>query len=167
MLEARALVWPDEAACADTARALAARPGLRRAFIELRGDLGAGKTTFTRHLLHALGVTGPIKSPTYAVLEPYCVEGPDVLPLDPGRLGPAQLDISHFDFYRFEDPQEFEDAGFRDVFAAQGLKIAEWPDNAHGLLPPCDLRIDITVRADESRAVRLSAHTLLGVSLLP
>jgi tRNA threonylcarbamoyladenosine biosynthesis protein TsaE len=157
MLEARALVWTDESACAETARTLAAKPGLRRAFIELRGDLGSGKTTFTRHLLHALGVTGPIKSPTYAVLEPYAVIGLDL----------STLDISHFDFYRFEDPQEFEDAGFREVFAAEGLKIAEWPDNAHGLLPPCDLRIDITVAPDDSRQVRLSADTPLGASLLP
>ncbi len=75
-------------------------PALRDAFIELHGPLGAGKTTFVRHLLHALGVAGRIKSPTYAVVEPYAVDG---------------LAISHFDFYRFDDPREWEDAGFRDV----------------------------------------------------
>lgn len=159
ILETRSLPWPDEAACAATAQRLAAHPSLRAAFIELHGSLGAGKTTFTRHLLQALGVTGRIKSPTYAVMEQYPLPG-----------GPA---ISHFDFYRFEDPQEFEDAGFRDVFGAPGLKIAEWPEKAQGLLPVADLRIDIAFEdaaavADGGgpRRVRLAAQTPLGRELL-
>ena len=159
ILEARTVRWPDEAGCASTAQALAARPGIARAFIELHGTLGAGKTTFVRHLLRALGVTGHVKSPTYAVVEPYST---------------AAFEIWHFDFYRFEDPQEFEDAGFRDIFASPGLKLAEWPERAAGLLPPCDLRIDITLMdanpADDSRDpcrdVRFQAFTPLGVSLL-
>lgn len=159
ILETRSLPWPDEAHCAATAQRLAAHPSLRNAFIELHGPLGAGKTTFTRHLLQALGVTGRIKSPTYAVMEQYPLPG-----------GPA---ISHFDFYRFEDPQEFEDAGFRDVFGTPGLKIAEWPEKAQELLPVADLRIDIAF-ADEAageegggpRSVHLSAQTPLGVELL-
>ena len=163
ILETRSLPWPDEAACAATAQRLAAHPSLRHAFIELHGPLGAGKTTFTRHLLQALGVTGRIKSPTYAVMEQYPLPGTPV--------------ISHFDFYRFEDPQEFEDAGFRDVFGAPGLKIAEWPEKAQALLPVADLRIDIAfddagvqVGAGEEgggpRRVRLAAQTPLGVELL-
>ena len=100
--------WANEAACEAWARQLAGKPGTTQAYIELVGPLGAGKTTFVRHLLHALGVPGRVKSPTYAVLEPYRVE-------------PLALDIWHFDFYRFDDPQEFEDAGFRDVFASPGL----------------------------------------------
>ena len=92
------------------------RRRLRNAFIELQGALGAGKTTFARHLLRALGVTGRIKSPTYAVMEPYEL---------PRSRRPA-----HFDFYRFDDPHEWEDAGFRDVFASAGLKLAEWPEKA-------------------------------------
>lgn len=163
ILETRSLPWPDEAACAATAQRLAAHPSLRTAFIELHGPLGAGKTTFTRHLLQALGVTGRIKSPTYAMMEQYPLPGAPV--------------ISHFDFYRFEDPQEFEDAGFRDVFGAPGLKIAEWPEKAQELLPVADLRIDIAfddadvhVGAGEEgggpRRVRLAAQTLLGVELL-
>lgn len=144
--------WADEAACQATAEALASRPALRDAFIELHGTLGAGKTTFARHLLQALGVTGRIKSPTYAVLESYEVAG---------------LAISHFDFYRFKDPQEFEDAGFRDVFASAGLKIAEWPEQAAGLLPVADLRVELIPLDGDERRVIFQAHTPRGLELLP
>ena len=144
-------LWSDESACEACARALAARPALREAFVELHGPLGAGKTTFVRHLLRALGVQGRIKSPTYAVVEPYELPG---------------LAISHFDFYRFDDPREWEDAGFRDVFAAPGLKIAEWPEKAAAVLPVPDLRLVIEVADDEARQVRLEACTLRGLELL-
>ena len=144
--------WADEAACTATAQALAQRPALREAFIELHGTLGAGKTTFVRHLLHALGVQGRIKSPTYAVLESYEV---------------SDLSISHFDFYRFKDPQEFEDAGFRDVFAGPGLKLAEWPEQAHGLLPTADLRMELIPLDGDERRVTFDAHTPRGLELLP
>ncbi len=147
--------WPDEAACAASASrlatALAERSALAAAYVELHGNLGAGKTTFVRHLLHALGVQGRVKSPTYAVMEPY------ELP---------QLNAWHFDFYRFNDPQEWEDAGFRDVFASPGLKLAEWPEKAAGLLPVADLRVDITMNDDETRDVSFTALTALGRSLL-
>ena len=155
ILETRTLHWPDEAACAASAGLLALRPGLLDAFIELHGPLGAGKTTFVRHLLHTLGVQGRVKSPTYAVMEPYAVP----------RDGVAH-DIWHFDFYRFNDPQEWEDAGFRDVFAAPGLKLAEWPEKADGLLPLADLCIHIEPLTDPLRKVRVDAHTVLGVALL-
>lgn len=151
ILESRHFVWADEAACAAAAARLAAHRAIRQAFIELHGTLGAGKTTFVRHLLHALGVTGRVKSPTYAVMEPYELPG---------------FNAWHFDFYRFDDPQEWEDAGFRDVFAAPGLKLAEWPEKAAGLLPTPDLRMDITLDAAERRHVDLSALTLLGQELL-
>lgn len=144
--------WCDEAACAATARALAARPALRNAVVELRGPLGAGKTTFVRHLLHALGVQGRVKSPTYAVMEPYELPGGDVW---------------HFDFFRFDDPQEWDDAGFRDVYASPGLKIAEWPEKAAGLLPTPDLRIVIEVGEDGCREASLIAHSARGLELLP
>jgi len=152
ILEARCVSWPDEAACAATAQYLAKQPGIERAFIELHGTLGAGKTTFSRHLLRALGVTGHVKSPTYAVMEPYSLPG---------------FEAWHFDFYRFEDPQEFDDAGFRDVFASAGLKLAEWPERAAGLLPVCDLRIEILLADDMGRQARFEAMTPLGASLLP
>ena len=149
----KTLVWPDEAATAAFATRLAAaltRVGLD-ACIALHGDLGAGKTTFVRHLLGALGVKGRIKSPTYAVVEPYNV-----------RAG----DVWHFDFYRFSDPREWEDAGFRDIFASTGLKLCEWPNNAAGVMPTPDLEIDIQVDVAEQRHVRLSALSPRGQELL-
>lgn len=152
ILETRSLHWPDEAACAATAQALAAQPLLRDAFIELHGPLGAGKTTLVRHLLRALGVQGRIKSPTYAVLEPY-------------ELADG-LAVSHFDFYRFEDAAEWDDAGFRDVFAQPGLKIAEWPDKVAAALPPADLRMELQPHDDDQRTVTLQACTPRGQALL-
>ena len=143
--------WPDEAACEAFARALALKPGLRNAYLELHGPLGAGKTTFTRHLLRALGVQGRIKSPTYAVLEPYELPG---------------LNVSHFDFYRFTDPRELLDAGFRDVMAATGLKLAEWPEHAAGLLPVADLRLFIEPGDGDERWVSVQAGTPTGCTLL-
>jgi tRNA threonylcarbamoyladenosine biosynthesis protein TsaE len=75
------------------------------------------------------------------------------------------LDIWHFDFYRFNDPREWEDAGFRDIFSSVGLKICEWPDKAQGVLPGADLDIHFSVNTDSSRDVRLCAHSELGEDL--
>jgi tRNA threonylcarbamoyladenosine biosynthesis protein TsaE len=151
------LTWPDETATAAFAVRLAA--ALQRvqlhACIALQGDLGAGKTTLVRHLLRALGVQGRIKSPTYAVVEPYNVASGD-------GLG----NIWHFDFYRFSDPREWEDAGFRDIFASTGLKLCEWPQNAAGVMPTPDLELHIGVNDDEQRHVTLQAHTPRGEELL-
>jgi tRNA threonylcarbamoyladenosine biosynthesis protein TsaE len=147
----RALVWAREDDTRAFAAQLAAHPAIANAFIELHGELGAGKTTLVRHLLRALGVQGLIKSPTYAVLEPYEAQG---------------LAIWHFDFYRFNDPREWEDAGFRDIFAGPGLKLAEWPENAGGLLPAADLVVRIEAHADESRHVTLKAQSATGLELL-
>jgi len=152
ILETRSLAWADEAACASSAAAIASRPAVRDAYIELHGTLGAGKTTFVRHLLHALGVEGRVKSPTYAVMEPY------ELP---------EFNAWHFDFYRFDDPQEWEDAGFRDLFAAPGLKLAEWPEKANGLLPRPDLRIAIAIAGEHERQASFAACTPRGQELLP
>ena len=147
----KSLVWPDEATTQRFAQALAGQAAVRHAFIELHGDLGAGKTTLVRHLLRALGVQGRVKSPTYAVVEPY--ELPD-------------LNIWHFDFYRFNDPREWEDAGFRDIFASPGLKLAEWPEKAAGFIPRADLRIHIDALDDDLRQVSLSAQNPIGLDLL-
>ena len=147
----KSLLWPHEDATQAFALALAAKPALRNAFIELHGDLGAGKTTLVRHLLRALGVQGRVKSPTYAVVEPY--ELPD-------------LNVWHFDFYRFSDPREWEDAGFRDIFASPGLKLAEWPEKAAGFIPRADLVIHLDALDDNARQVTLTAQTDAGLALL-
>lgn len=154
IVETRTLVqrWLSEDDCDALAVKLASSQALGDAFIALHGDLGAGKTTFVRHLLRALGINSRIKSPTYAVVEPH--------------EAPGGLAIFHFDFYRFSDPHEWDDAGFRDIFAGPGLKLAEWPENAAGLLPPADLVVRIDAQADESRHVALKAQTPLGRELL-
>jgi len=149
------LLWTDESAAQATAEQLAAAllPS-PNALIELHGPLGAGKTTFTRLLLRALGVQGRIKSPSYAVMESYA------LPQSSGG-GSA----SHFDFYRFGDPREWEDAGFRDVFAAPGLKLCEWPEKAAGQLPAADLKFFIELMQDDSRRVRVTGSPYLVSAL--
>ena len=155
-LPACALTCPDEAATAAFAQQLAAHllrhPALADAYLTLHGDLGAGKTTLVRHLLRALGVQGRIKSPTYAVVEPYDT--------------PSGLTLWHFDFYRFDDPREWEDAGFRDIFASPGLKLAEWPDKAVGLTPPADLAIYIEAIDETQRRICLHPGSARGQQLL-
>lgn len=133
------------------AAALPAWPGGRDACVELQGNLGAGKTTLVRHLLRAAGVQGRIKSPTYAVVEPHEAQGPE-----------GAWPVWHFDFYRFNDPQEWEDAGFRDIFAGPGLKLMEWPDKVAGQLPPADWVIGLQVSEDDVRHVRIQAQTARG-----
>ncbi len=130
---------------------MTAQPAWRHAFMALNGPLGAGKTTFVRHLLRALGVVGRIKSPSYAVLELHQA---------------GELNIAHFDFYRFADPKEWADAGFRDAFAAPGLKLVEWPQHVAGMLPTPDLDLHLTPEVDEARHVRAEAHTATGLRLL-
>ena len=154
ILETRNFTWPDEAACAAWAQALAARPAIRNASIELIGPLGAGKTTFVRHLLQALGARGRIKSPSYAIVEPYDLAG---------------LKVWHFDYYRFGDPREWEDAGFRELYAEPGLKLSEWPQKVGALMPTPDLRLDIEPDAQDAhlRHVRTTAMTTTGRELMP
>lgn len=148
--------WHGEEDCAATAARIAARVPAghagANAFITLEGPLGAGKTTFVRHLLRALGVKGRIKSPTYAVVETYELPGPIV--------------VSHFDFYRFSDPREFLDAGLREIFERPGLKLAEWPSQAQSVLPPCDLSIELEICGEDEREVTLTALTPTGQGLL-
>ena len=112
--------------------------------------MGAGKTTLVRYLLRALGVSGRVKSPTYAVVESYEL--------------PA-LSIWHLDFYRFNDPQEFEDAGLRELFASPGLKLAEWPEKAVPHLPVADWDLFLRSTGEASRTVQLQANSARGVQL--
>ncbi|MFC5519362.1 tRNA (adenosine(37)-N6)-threonylcarbamoyltransferase complex ATPase subunit type 1 TsaE [Polaromonas jejuensis] len=151
------ILWQDEAATLAFAQALARQPAIGRSLIELQGDLGAGKTTFVRHLLKSLGVQGRIKSPTYAVVEAYMLSASS---LNPG------LNIWHFDFYRFNDPREWEEAGFRDIFASPGLKLVEWPEKAGPHLPQPDLLLHIEALSGDVRAVTLTTGTATGAELL-
>lgn len=140
------------------AQRLADSDALVHASIHLHGDLGAGKTTFVRLLLRALGVTGRIKSPSYAIVEPHTA---------PARPAwPQGLTVSHFDFYRFNDPREWEDAGFRELFAAPGLKLVEWPEKAAGCLPLPDLEFNIDTLDDDTRMFCIRALTPTGKRLL-
>jgi tRNA threonylcarbamoyladenosine biosynthesis protein TsaE len=150
--------WAGEEDTRAFATRLAGHPSIADVFIELHGELGAGKTTLVRHLLRALGVQGRVKSPTYAVVEPYTVH--------PELVEGRELSVWHFDFYRFSDPREWEDAGFRDLFASPGLKLAEWPEKAGGLLPLADLVVHIELREDDAREVTLTAQTAAGAELL-
>ena len=163
--------WETEEDTQAFARQLATSTAIAHATIALEGDLGAGKTTLVRYLLRALGVRGRIKSPTYAVVEPHTAIDCAVMPAG------EPLQIWHFDFYRFNDPREWEDAGFRELFASPGLKLVEWPERAGDFLPTVDLRIHIQpdemtpqdhidLDQDTQRRVGASALTPTGRLLL-
>jgi tRNA threonylcarbamoyladenosine biosynthesis protein TsaE len=105
--------------------------------IWLTGDLGAGKTTTTRGLLRALGHTGNVKSPTYTLLEPYSV---------------SRISLYHFDFYRFNQPDEFLDAGLDEYFAGDGVCLVEWADKALPYVPQPDIELRLAVDGAGRRA---------------
>ncbi len=142
---------PDEAATLALGARLAKaiQPGL---YIELIGNLGAGKTTLVRGLLRALGYQGRVKSPTFTLVEHYSV---------------LRFNLYHFDLYRFEDPEEWLDAGFREHFNGDSVCLVEWPEKAMGCLPQADvsLRLDI-VDHGAGRQATLLPHTLNGKQCL-
>jgi tRNA threonylcarbamoyladenosine biosynthesis protein TsaE len=139
----------DEAATLAFAAGLAPclSPGL---VIYLQGDLGAGKTTFARGLLAGLGHDGRVKSPTYTLVESYPLPG---------------FTLHHFDLYRFVDPEEWDDAGFREYFAADTVCLVEWPDKARELLPRPDLELALSVNGS-GRRYRFTAFTQAGNTCL-
>jgi len=105
--------------------------------VQLYGDLGAGKTTLVRATLRALGHAGRVRSPTYTLVEPYAVERPD-----------GELELYHFDLYRFNDPAEWADAGFREYFDSGAICLVEWPQRAGRLLGVPDLVFSLDVDGD-------------------
>jgi tRNA threonylcarbamoyladenosine biosynthesis protein TsaE len=134
-MESDHLRFADEAATrrwsACLARALAPIALAEQGFaIHLSGDLGAGKTTVVRHLLAALGIAGPVKSPSFALLESY--------------NGPS-FDVYHFDLYRFSSAEQWVDAGFDEIVAGAGLVLVEWPEQAAGALPVPDLLVRLAL----------------------
>lgn len=118
--------------------------------VRLEGDLGAGKTTLTRAFLRALGFEGPVKSPTFSLLELYDV-----------AAGGEGFEVDHFDFYRFEEPLEFEDAGFRDYFAPGHITFTEWSEKAEPYLPAADMTVSLA-HDGLGRTARIEAHTRTG-----
>ena len=137
-LAAGARLAPALAACA-----AAAGGGLH---LHLHGDLGSGKTTLVRGLLRALGVRGPVKSPTYTLVEPYEVAG---------------LSVRHFDLYRVADPEELELLGVRDDFRAGVACLFEWPERAGGWLPPPCLELTLA-HAGSARTLSWEARDAAG-----
>ena len=105
----------------------------------LSGDLGAGKTTFTRHLISAFGLNTKVKSPTYTLLETY----------DLPETAPAKT-LHHFDLYRLTDPREWYSAGFEENINDTAIVVIEWAEKAEGALPKPDWRIHLTHAAQQT-----------------
>ncbi len=121
--------------------------------IFLHGDLGAGKTTLARGILRGLGFAGRVKSPTYTLVELYVISG---------------LNLYHFDFYRLTDPDEWHEAGFRDLLNPEAICLIEWPEKAHGAgvsLPTADLEIFLVTTPTDQRQLTMTGNTAAGTAI--
>jgi tRNA threonylcarbamoyladenosine biosynthesis protein TsaE len=116
------------------------------AILYLHGELGAGKTTLSRGLIRALGHSGPVKSPTYTLVEPY--ENFD-------------FPLYHFDLYRLSVPEEVEFLGVEECFRPPAVNLIEWPERGHGFLPRPDLELTLAVEGD-GRRIHWQPMTPLG-----
>lgn len=124
--------------------------------ISLEGDLGAGKTTFARYLIQAMGHAGKVKSPTYTLCEPY-----------PLQFQNQSVTIHHFDLYRMRDPLEWQEAGFAEHFDLPGICLIEWPEKAEGTLPALDIQIQLLAGHDENeRSIKIHALSPSGAIAL-
>jgi tRNA threonylcarbamoyladenosine biosynthesis protein TsaE len=119
----------------------------------LEGDLGTGKTTFVRSLLRALGHSGPVKSPTYGLMELYDLPEHDGAPgTEPGNDPP--LRVLHLDLYRIADPGELEFLGLGDLLDERVILCVEWPEQGAGALPPADISLALTESSRSGEATR-------------
>ena len=137
--------------CADEAQQMALGAELSRSIdapciLFLEGDLGAGKTTLVRGFLRARGYMGPVRSPTYTLVEPY-------------PLGDET--VYHLDLYRLADAEELEYLGLRDMLQSRNILLIEWPERGHGRLPKPDLELHIQHQQD-GRKITLQANTSAG-----
>lgn len=144
------LELPDEAATIAAGQQLAAAVP-SAAYIYIDGDLGAGKTTLVRALLRALGHAGPVRSPTYTLIEPYQLDGRSVY---------------HLDLYRLGSPLELEDIGFRDLLAEPCLLLVEWPERGATVLPPPDLQLHLSATGAGGRLLRARSSSPIGANIL-
>lgn len=122
--------------------------------IYLHGDLGAGKTTLVRGLVHSLGYAGKVKSPTYTLVESYEISNEM-----------CSFTLYHFDLYRFNDEEEWDAAGFRDYFNSQSVCLIEWPEKAENVLPTPDINIIFTIKSS-GRSLNVAANSALGQQCL-
>lgn len=124
--------------------------------ISLEGDLGAGKTTFSRYLIQSLGHEGKVKSPTYTLCEPY-----------PISKNGQPFTVYHFDLYRMRDPLEWQEAGFAEHFDVPGFCLIEWPEKAEGTLPPFDIQLQLAAGAQENeRSITINAFSGQGKAIV-